>query len=122
MRHWGWNKSTVGRAIAVEASGESICSVPSNLAADEDLAIGLQGNRRNVDVAQASGWIETGVAAAVGIEPGNTCARKTFDGGEIPPDQHLSVRLHCDGVHRAIDARARIEGEVHVSRRAARVK
>jgi len=90
------------------------------LATDEHLAIGLQSQRRSTVVRHAR--IERRVAAAVGIEPGDVDAREAFDRGELSANDHLSVGLHQDGVHRAIDAKAGIKGQVHVPRRAARLK
>ena len=83
-------------------------------------AVRLQHDRNNSTRYRAR--IESGVAAAIGIEPGEPRTDEAFDRVEVPANEHLAVGLHNDGVHRAIGAKAGIKGQVKVPRGAARVK
>ncbi len=98
-------------------------------AADEELAVGLDGEREDVVVGVG---IEGGVDRAVGVDAGDAVARRQLGGarrshaGERAADDDLGIRLHGDGgdlrvgirIERGVDRAVGVEaGEKVAARR-----
>ena len=102
----------VHRAVGIEPAdfrsrGCSRSSAESGeVAADQDLAVGLNRHRDHV---QIGAGIEPRVDGAVGIQAPDAIARRVAKlAAEMckqPAEQNLPVRLHGDRIHRAVGAR-----------------
>ncbi len=103
-------KPSVQRAIGVQSRN---IATPLTIdvvedAADEDLAVALEGDRieRASDVVGDFGdtgepILEAGVQSAVRIESRHRIAVHAIHFVKITRDEHLAIALHCDGINPA---------------------
>src|SRR5205807_1763474 len=68
-------------------------------AADEDFAVGLNGQATNCAVGNSGG--ETWVQRTVRVVANGTADKDLAKGGRVGTDQDFSVRLYGDGIHDA---------------------
>jgi hypothetical protein len=78
----------------------------------DDLAIRLDGDPvYRIIKASADIGGEGGVQSAIGVQPGDTIARRAVDGGENPSHEDLAIGLDGDRLSNRIETTAYIGGE-----------
>src|SRR5207237_7200172 len=95
-------KNCVGGSVCVQPGDVEAQSSADALeaAADENFAVGLDDNRRNIKYAVASqNRIKSSVQTAVRIESDEAGVRRAADSRKITADQNFAVRLDSDAAN-----------------------
>ena len=105
----GGIEGTVGVQAAQAVAGGAV--EDGEGAADQDLAVGLEG--QGIDrVVGVGGGQEAGVDGPIGLQTGEVSARQQVDGGESSADHQLIVWLPGQHVDRTFEAGADVEGGI----------